>query len=159
MARKKKKRKPFYQIVAKDIFEGSPFDLSKDQNGCKTLEEAVTCYRLRELNDVDKHKCWNFEIERVKGVFWPAIHYINDNPNDIPEYRNVHVHIHRPEGRRNNEFLALKINYRKARERNTDRLIRRVQTVARPAIKEIVNTQPERLTELQQFTTKLLLGS
>lgn len=159
MGRKRKGQKGFYQIVAKDIFEGSPFDLSKNTEGCKTLEEAITCYRLRELSEVDKHKCWNEELKRVKGVFWCAIKYINKNPDDLPEYRNIHIHIHKPEGKRNNEFMAIKISYRKARERNTNRLIRRVKTVARPAIKEIQKTQPERMNELENITEKLLLGS
>lgn len=156
--RKRKKRKGFYQILAEDIVAGSPFDLSGNLDGCTTIQETITCYRLRELSEVDKHKCWSEELKEIKACFWPAIHYINDNPDDVPEFRNIHISIHRPTGKRNNEFLSINKDYREARSRNTDRLFQRIKTVTRPAIKEIKQTQPERISELQMVTKQLLLG-
>lgn len=158
MNRKKKRKKGFYKIVAKAIVEGSPFDVSKNGEGWKKVQELVTLYMLRDLSEASKYGIWNDYLTRVDGVFNKAISYINENPDNLPQYRNIHVHVHRPENKRNNEFLSIRIGYRKARERNTDRLIRRIGTVVRPAIREIRKTQPERITELGQVTHKLLLG-
>jgi len=158
MKRKRKRKKGFYRILADLIVEGAPFDVSKNGGGYTTVQELINLYRLRELSDANRMKMWNESLEAIKGVFWVAIHYINDNPDNLPEFRNVHSLIYKPVNKRNIEFLSISFGYRQAKKRNTDRLIRRIETVVRPAIKEIRKIQPERLKESREKTTKLLLG-
>lgn len=154
--RKRKRKKGFYKVVANAIFEGAPFDTKKNNNGGWTkVQELVCLYMLRELSDADRHKLWANYLKKVESCFWPAIHYINDNTDNLPEYSDIHVLIWHPATKRNNEFLSLKKGYRKALERNTERLIVRIEKAARSAINEIRKTQPERLNEGKNRTMGL----
>ena len=154
--KRKKRQKGFYKSVARAIYEGSPFDTKKNNDGgWAKVQELVCLYMLRELNDADRHKMWASYMQKVESCFWPAIHYINDNPDDLPEYRDIHVYIWHPEKKRNNEFMSLKKSYRKALERNTERLIRKMEQITRIVINEIGKTQPDRLGEGKDRTMKL----
>lgn len=154
---KHKRKKAFYKILAGIIVDGSPFDVSKNGGGYKTVQELINLYRLRELSDADKFNAWHDSLSEVKKRFDDAVTYINTNPDDLDEFRNVHIFKHRPRNRRNNQFLSVTVSYRGAKEKNTDRLLNRIEAVVRPAIKEIRETQPERLLEGQERTKKLLI--
>lgn len=163
MKKAKQRKKGFYRILAKLIVEGAPFDISKNDGGYKMVQELINLHRLRELSDANRHKIWNQSLDEIKKRFDDAITYINDNPDDVPEFRNLHVYKSKPLDKRNIQFLSVKVGYRKSKERNTDRLMQRIETVAKPALKEIGKTQPDRLEELrrrleQLQVTKLLTG-
>lgn len=153
---RRKRPKGFYKAVAKAIFEGAPFDTKKNNDGgWATVQELICLYMLSELSDADRHKFWASYLTKVKSCFWPAVHYINDNPDDLPEYAGIHVYIWHPEKKRNNEFVSIKVGYRKAKDRNTERLIRKIEQITRVAISEIGQTQPERLKEGKNRTMGL----
>jgi len=158
MKHKKKKKKGFYRIVAEAIVAGAPFDVSENGGGWKKITELVTLYMLRDLADADRYGIWNEYLARVEGVFDIAIRYINNNPDDLPQFREKHVYKDLPVGKRNNQFLSIQKDYREAEERNIDRLVNRIKTVSRPAFAEIRETQPQRLNESQQRIIKLLTG-
>jgi len=138
--------------------DGAPFDLSNNGGGYKTLPELVTRYILRELSEADVHRMWNETLKKVKGLWEKALGYIDDNPHNLEKFRNRYVRIHRPDGKRNNEFLSILVSYRHAKDRDTDRRIRKMETTLRSGIKEIGKRQPERLIEVRERTTKLLTG-
>ena len=111
------------------------------------MQELICLYMLRELSDADRHKMWTEYLHKVKSAFWDAVKYINENPDDIPEYRGIHVHIYKPEKKRNIQYVSIRKSYRKALDRNTERLIRKMEIVAKAAVNEIKKTQFPRLEE------------
>jgi hypothetical protein len=141
--RKKKKQKGFYVTVAESMMEGAPFDVSRNGGGWKKVQELLCLYMLRELSDADRHRIWNEYLARVEGVFWCAIKHINDNID------GKHVHLYKPDGKRNIEFLSIKTGYRKAKERNVDRVMGRAANVTKNAVREIQQTMPEKLELFQ----------
>lgn len=145
------KKKGFYHIVVKAILEGSPFDTSRENDGgCKTIEELITMYILKDYSEADKCKMFNDYLSRVKGVFNHAVNYINEKVD------GMHVHIFRPDGQRNNVFLSIQIDYRDAKSRNVDRVIGNANKIVKVARKEIEKTMPERLTRFASDTQKLI---
>lgn len=154
--KKRKKRERFYQVVAKAIVEGAPFDISKNDGGWKKIQELVVLYMLRELDDASRYKIWNGFLRKVDGVFYAAIKFIDENPDNLLEFEDRYVYRRKPNGRRNNEFLSIKVGYRNAKERNTERLLRNMEKVIRPSIAEIAKKDPERLRIGQEKIRKLL---
>lgn len=155
----KKRKKAQYIIVAEWILEGAPFDISVNGGGFTKIQELVAVYSLKDYCEADRYKLWAIRLRQVEKAFDQAIVYINDNPYDLSELEGVHVFKHKPEAKRNNQVLSLKGSYRKSKKRNTDRLIRRVESVCRTAVAEIKKTEPERLIECRDKTKKLLAGS
>lgn len=152
----KRHKKPQYLIVAEWILEGAPFDVSANGGGWKKIQELVAVHSLKDYCEADRYKLWALRLRQVEKAFDLAVTYINDNPDELSELEGVHVFKAKPEGKRNNEVLSLKGSYRKSKARNTDRLIRRVESVCHSAIKEIKKTEPERLIECRDKARKLL---
>ena len=150
----KKRKKGFYKIVAEAIVSGAPFDVSDNGGGWTKVQELITLYMLRDLNEADKFRVWSGYLARVQGIFDIAVKYINDDPEGLFEGKHVYKSI--PEGKKNIQFLSIKTGYRESVEKNTDRLIRRIENVARPAMREIRETQAGRLKEGRKKIMRLL---
>ena len=153
MRRKKKRKKAFYQKVAEAILEGAPFDVSKvNGEGYKKVSELINRHMLRDLPEAERYVIWNDHLAQVDRELWQAVKYINDT---VP---HRHVHIHKPLGKRNIEFMSVIISYRQAGIRNADRAKRRAVGAVKSAVAEIRASDPKQLGLMERGIAGLLTG-
>ena len=142
----KEKRKIWYKIVAGAIESMGAFSVTDSKYGSKYIYQEIAHYLLRDSDETEKCKSFNYYCRKVRGAFDHAVTYL--------ESEGIAVYKHRPSKR----ILYVTINRDapNAKQDDYDRLERRVKHTVLAAQSHVQVAHARLAQRFNKSTQKLL---